>query len=160
MAEYSTVNLGELEKFGDKLLKQQESIAIEKAVEYAKNRMIEAYNSSEYWRRTGNLDDSFCWIVCYKGEKKAHGFLEEMPTANKSYSEKGTTKTGRGEAEKFIAKYTPEYKNGLEIVFAATTFYASMLEYGNERPVKQVLMGIKDMLNHDFGLVNVLIKKI
>ena len=150
----TTINLKPLETFGARLLEQQIDVSIQNAINYAQQKMVRAFETSEYQRRTGNLDDSFLWIVCYNGEKVKHGFLFDSSQATRTITRNGKTYNGRVEAEKFIETYQSNVTNGIEIVFASAMFYAGFLEEGTQRnAVYQVLRGIEDDLLHDFEKV-------
>ena len=149
----TTVNLDVLETFGERLIAQQKDVAIQNASLYAKQKVVRAFETSEYQRRTGNLDDSFLWIVCYNGEIKDSGFLFDTVQASRPIVRNGVTYNGRQEAEKFISSYVSNVTDGIEIVFASAMFYAGFLERGASTAVYQVLRGIEDDLRSDFGNV-------
>jgi len=150
----STVNLKPLEAFADKLRKQQDDVAVKNASYYAANKIRAAWETSGYQIRTGNLDDSFLWIVCYGGQVKNYGFLFDSEKSSKHIKRNGVEYVGRREAEKFIANYIPT-TDGIEIVFASAMFYAGYLEEGTQRGVFRVLRGIKADLENDFGMQNI-----
>lgn len=58
-------------------------IQTEKLIEYAKEEIvklgdkIQTYNSRNHMDRTGNLLNSLCWGVAYKGELKGSGFYRD-----------------------------------------------------------------------------------
>jgi len=145
----TTVNLKPLEEWAKKLIAQQKDVAIENAANYAQQKVVRAFETSEYQRRTGNLDDSFLWIVCYDGEIKKHGFLFDSQQATQPIERNGKTYNGRVEAEKFVATYQSKVTKGIEIVFASAMFYAGFLEVGVRDYVYQVLRGIEDDLLND-----------
>jgi hypothetical protein len=155
------IDLSVLERFEDRLKKQSVNLALENASHYAKEKMIKAWMTSEYTRRTGNLDDSFCWVVAYKGKVMDYGFLTDSVTAKGGRkTHEGGTERGREQAKKFISQYAPQ-TNNLEIVFASTMFYSGYLEEGTQlHDVYQVLRGIQGVLEKDFGIVNVYIEPI
>jgi hypothetical protein len=160
--KYTTIKTDALEKFGNKLLKQQEDVAIENACLYAAELLDSAWIRSRYKEDKYNLYDSFVWIVSFNGKKIKHGFLSETERSKASVQQTSTKNmlTGRVEADKFVSEFKPEMQKGIEIVFAAAIYYAAYLEEGftntlGKEVQRQVLYGIKDRLNLDFGLVNV-----
>lgn len=46
---------------------------------------IRSYHSRHHMDRTGNLLDSLCWGVTYKGEMKASGFYREQTASRQSF---------------------------------------------------------------------------
>lgn len=73
-----------------KIKEEAEAYAIplqtEKLIEYAKNKIrligdaIQLYNSKNHMDRTGNLLNSLCWGVAYRGEVKGSGFYRDENT--------------------------------------------------------------------------------
>ena len=64
-------------------------IQTERLIEYAKAEIvklgnkIQEYNSRNHMDRTGNLLNSLCWGVSYKGEVKGSGFYRDETTHSK-----------------------------------------------------------------------------
>lgn len=64
-------------------------IQTEKLIEYAKEEIIklgdkiQTYNSRNHMDRTGNLLNSLCWGVAYRGELKGSGFYRDETTHSK-----------------------------------------------------------------------------
>ena len=65
------------------------AIQTEKLIEYAKEEIIklgdkiQTYNSRNHMDRTGNLLNSLCWGVAYRGELKGSGFYRDETTHSK-----------------------------------------------------------------------------
>ena len=65
------------------------SVQTEKLIKYAKEEIvklgdkIQTYNSQNHMDRTGNLLNSLCWGVAYKGELKGSGLYRDETTHSK-----------------------------------------------------------------------------
>ena len=76
-----------------KIKKETEDYAVplqtEMLIEYAKEEIIklgdkiQTYNSRNHMDRTGNLLNSLCWGVAYRGELKGSGFYRDETTHSK-----------------------------------------------------------------------------
>lgn len=116
-------------------------------IEYAKERiaeignMIQTYNSRNHMDRTGNLLNSLCWGVYYKGEKKGSGFFRS-PVIKSMGGNKGSTSylheffandaepvNGRQLAEDFLSSYKPN-GSGWTVFFAILAPYWGYWEGG------------------------------
>jgi len=96
-------------------------------------------NPSGDW--TGNLGDSLCWIVYYKGQIQKSGYAREQAFAQEAQYDSDVSGDiwGRKLADDFIRSHNPSATKGWEVVWAATVNYASKLEKG----ISDVYGGIK-----------------
>lgn len=104
-----------------KIKKEAEAYAIplqtEKLIEYAKEEIIklgdkiQTYNSRNHMDRTGNLLNSLCWGVTYRGELKGSGFYRD-----ETIHSKGIGGSGNSFLHEFFKKIdNPEIVNGREM---------------------------------------------
>lgn len=97
-------------------------------IEYAKKEIVAMANTHRFTNRTYNLEDSFVWSVYYNGKSKGNGYYgAKQATTNAVFH--GKKINGRKLANEFARGYKPIDK-GWEIVWAATTPYAPILETG------------------------------
>jgi len=104
-------------------------------VAYAQDEIIRLVESHAFYNRTMNLQDSYVWVVYYKGKKAGSGFYGNKSASGKSVLHEYTPAIsvdvdGRALARKFVSTYTPEETSGWEIVFAAVAPYGAYLEGG------------------------------
>lgn len=101
-----------------KIKKEAEAYAIplqtEKLIEYAKEEIIklgdkiQTYNSRNHMDRTGNLLNSLCWGVAYRGELKGSGFYRD-----ETIHPKGINGNGNSYLHEFFKQVdNPEIING------------------------------------------------
>lgn len=117
--------------------------ALEKAYEKRQREMLIRYAPMELERmilthtfhdRTGQASNSYCWLVCYKGNVIAHGFVGDARGAGVSYLHEWSPSIrqrvyGRREANAFIRSYTPR-SQGWEVVWCAAAPYLGYHESG------------------------------
>ena len=102
--------------------------------------MIQTYSSRNHMDRTGNLLNSLCWGVYYKGKKKSSGFYRKPVLHQKGID--GTSASylheffkdkeevnGRRRAENFLTSYKPE-SDGWQVIFAILAPYWGYWESG------------------------------
>lgn len=96
---------------------------------------IEGYSSTHNMDRTGNLLDSLCWAVFYKGNLKKYGYYRREEAIEDSYLHeysRNLRKSVNGHffASQFIANYSPK-ETGWELIFAIAAPYWGYWEKGH-----------------------------
>ena len=127
----------------------------ERLCEYAPEALEKAYNQRSFQNDTMNLADSYVLAVYYKGSLKKSGYLWDGPTATKPSKYHGSDVNGRQLADEFVERYTPQSDATWEMVIAATTPYAPILEKvntGNPKRKFMVISAVYDDIVEDFGL--------
>lgn len=130
-----------------KMKEQMMAIVVEeqnsRLVEYAKNKIREIGEkilATPYGMdRSGNLLDSLCWFVSYKGKLVDSGFYREQTATRDSYlHELYPTDIremfpvyGHGLAEQFINRWYGKYQNGWYVGFAILAPYWGYWEQGH-----------------------------
>lgn len=131
-------------KFRNALKRKLEPEQTRRLIEYAKEKIIElgdkiqAYNSANNMDRTGNLLDSLCWGVIYKGKLKGSGFYRQERATDNSYLHEwfddDTSSLfpvdGRLRAQNFIAKFSKGGGNYWKVFFAICAPYWGYWESG------------------------------
>lgn len=123
---------------------------------------INLYNSANNMDRTGNLLDSLCWAVYYKGQRKGFGYYREETAAQDSHLHEwsrpmGVSVNGHVMAQNFVATYVSHYKDGWEIFFAVLAPYWGYWEKGfrmirNNQTYKwQVMTQHYDVIKQDLA---------
>ena len=86
---------------------------------------------------TGNLLDSLCWGLWFKGRLVHSGYYRNPAEAFESSYIHAISPmppkelvNGRYLAQLFLSEYQPKQKNGWEVVWAATAPYYAYWEYG------------------------------
>lgn len=126
----------------------------ERLCEYAPEMLEKAYKKRDFLNDTYNLADSYVWAVYYKGKLKDSGFLWDTPEATKPAKYHGQDVEGRQLADEFVSGYTPQTLSGWDMVLAANTPYAPILEKGNTgNPARKfmVISAVYDDIVEDFG---------
>lgn len=123
---------------------------------------INLYNSANNMDRTGNLLDSLCWSVYYKGERKGFGYYRNETATGDSHVHEwsrpmGVSVNGHVMAQNFVATYKSQYKNGWELFFAVLAPYWGYWEKGfrmirNNQTYKwQVMTQHYDIIKQDLS---------
>lgn len=126
----------------------------ERLCEYAPTILKKAYARKDFIDDTYNLADSYIWAVYYKRKLADSGYLWDTPSATKPAKYHGQDVKGRELADEFISGYTPQSNAVWEMVLAANTPYAPILEKGNTgNPVRKfmVISAVYDDIVEDFG---------
>lgn len=119
-------------------------------IEYALNKVqeigsrINEYHSLNHMDRTGNLLDSLCWGVTYKGKLKASGFYRDQQATKESHLHEFFSSDvqdmfpiyGHGMAQEFLEGYGNEDGNGWTVFFAILADYWGYWEKGFRMKVK------------------------
>jgi hypothetical protein len=122
----------------------------------------EAYESSGFKNRTGNLHDSYVSAVFYNGrlQKDTVRYVgTEMSSTYREYSnsmeggEVEATK-GREEADKFLAKYqfSKGRQGGIVLVIAAAMFYSTIVEKRGYQVLSQVQWELDRIANRGYSV--------
>lgn len=138
-----------------KIFNRMAELQTERLCEYAPEALSKAYEQRSFQNDTMNLADSYVWAVYYKGVLKKSGYLWDSVTATTPSKYHGEDVNGRQLADEFVEKYTPQSDATWEMVIAATTPYAPVLEKGNTGNPKQrfmVISTVYDDIVEDFGL--------
>ena len=112
-------------------------------IAYAKEQMAKIAERMMGFQDTGNLLDSLCWAVYYKGEILKFGFFRDGVEAIEESWLHALSKSirqpvnGREMANSFLASYRPHETNGWEVVWAVNAPYWGYWEKGHEN----VLLG-------------------
>lgn len=131
------------------LRKQMEAYLINaqtvRLVAYAKETIndignaISAYNSRNHMDRTGNLLNSLCWGVAYRGELAESGFYRNASSTRLSYLHEWSKDADYGApypvgghelAEEYIRRYGNANSNGWRVFFAVLAPYWGYWEEG------------------------------
>ena len=99
---------------------------------------INSYTSRNHMDRTGNLLNSLCWGVYYRGELKASGFYRNAESLEDSYLHEWLTDdlrdlnpvNGHALAEAFIKSYKGGNTDGWKVFFAVLAPYWGYWEEG------------------------------
>lgn len=125
----------------DKMIPVQTSLLID----YAKRKILEigqrinSYHSANHMDRTGNLLNSLCWGVSYRGDLKAHGFYRDASSVNYSYLHEWSKDAdfgtpfpvdGHSLAESYIQRYGAPFTTGWRVFFAILAPYWGYWEQG------------------------------
>lgn len=116
----------------------------DRLIEYAETTIqgigdrIQEYHSLNHMDRTGNLLDSLCWGVAYKGELKASGFYREQQASRESYLHEWFNSDissmfpiyGHGLAQSFIEEEGGKSNSGWRVFFAILAPYWGYWEKG------------------------------
>lgn len=141
-------------KVRKELFEQLAERQTERLCEYAPEALEKAYANRDFQNDTMNLADSYVWAVYYKGKLAESGYLWESATATKPSKYHRQDVDGRKLADEFVSKYTPRSLRGWDMVIAATTPYAPILEKGNTgNPARKfmVISAVYDDIVEDFG---------
>lgn len=127
-------------KLYNTLLKETTEKQTFNLIEYAKEEtknigdMIKTYSGGHHMDDTGNLLDSLCWGVSYKGKLEGFGFYREKKASEVSFlhawSERTVPVDGRAFAEEYIQKYATSYQKGWRIFWGIFAPYWGYWEYG------------------------------
>ena len=134
------------QKWAQEVFKNASEEQTRRLIEYAKQEivkignMILTYHSRNHMDRTGNLLNSLCWGVMYKGTMKGHGFLRDevlrprgVEGSSDSYLHEFFERTevveGRKLAEQYIASYRGT-SDGWRVFFAILAPYWGYWESG------------------------------
>lgn len=122
------------------LLQDATELQTRNLIDYAKvetkniGDMIKTYSGGHHMKDTGNLLDSLCWGVSYKGKLEGFGFYREKQAGKVSFlhawSERTTPVDGRAFAEEYIQKYATSYTKGWRIFWGIFAPYWGYWEYG------------------------------
>lgn len=131
------------------LRKQMEAYLINaqtvRLVAYAKETIndignaISAYNSRNHMDRTGNLLNSLCWGVAYRGELAESGFYRNASSTRLSHLHEWSWESDRGGiypvsghelADAYIRRYGNANSNGWRVFFAVLAPYWGYWEEG------------------------------
>lgn len=114
---------------------------------------IQQYHSKNHMDRTGNLLNSLCWGVSYKGELKDFGFYRDANSIKESYlhewsNVKEANKevfpvNGHALAEEYIQKYGSVFTEGWRVFFAILAPYWGYWEEGFDMKVRGTSVGFK-----------------
>ncbi len=117
--------------------------------------------------RTGNLLDSLCWAVYYKGALKGHGYYRSPEAIEDSnlheYTKPmGMSVNGRFMASQFVAEHKAS-RTGWELFFAIAAPYWGYWEKGFEHPSGRqfqwfVMTSHYDHVKQDLAPMNVKFK--
>ena len=125
---------------------RKELMAKKREVDKEQTRRLAVYAADEInkigskmlMEDTGNLLDSLCWGLWYKGKLVHNGYYRSMPeAAYDSYIHAISpmppkeSVNGRYLAQLFLSEYQPKQKHGWEVVWAATAPYYAYWEYGH-----------------------------
>lgn len=112
-------------------------------VAYAKDTIqkignaIQAYHSRNHMDRTGNLLNSLCWGVSYRGELAEAGYYREASSLRQSYLHEWSKEysnafpvEGHAAAANYIQKYGATYTDGWRVFFAILAPYWGYWEEG------------------------------
>lgn len=124
-------------------------------VEYAQTKVLEigerinSYASGHHMDDNGNLLDSLCWGVTYKGKLEASGFYREQQASQETYLHAFWQNVpgkddigelypiyGHGRAQNFIEGYNGNGINGWTVFFAILADYWGYWEKGFRMKVK------------------------
>lgn len=122
-------------------------------IEYAPQILRKAYAESTFRDDTFNLADSYVWAVYYNGKLEGKGYLWKGDKADRPAKYHGIDVYGRQLATAFANLYKPQILKGWDLVVAATTPYAPILEAGSGSPRKrfEVISTVYDDLVQDFA---------
>lgn len=136
------------------IFNQLADVQTERLCEYAPKMLERAYKQRDFSNDTYNLADSYVWAVYYKGKLADSGYLWQGATASVPAKYHGQDVEGRKLANEFVDGYTPQTDVGWDMVIAATTPYAPILEKGNTgNPARKfmVISSVYDDIVEDFG---------
>ena len=118
----------------------------DRLIEYAKKIMknigdaIQQYHSANHMDRYGNLLNSLCWGVSYRGELKGSGFYRDANSLRESYLHEWNNPreankevfpvNGHALASDYIQKYGAVFTEGWRVFFAILAPYWGYWEQG------------------------------
>ena len=141
------------------ILSKTEEEQTRRLIAYAKEEIqrigddISVFPRANSLDRTGNLLDSLCWGVFYKGSLKGFGYYREEQADEDSFLHeysrpKGMSVNGHFMASQFIANYEPDIIRGWEVFFAVVAPYWGYWEEGFTHPISNDFFQWQVMTNH------------
>lgn len=132
------------QKFGEQIMRDIIAEQNTRLVAYANETIkqigerIKTYNSQNGMDRTGNLLDSLCWCVSYKGEVVDKGFYRQAQASETSYLHEwmsGDVKylepiNGHELAQAYLDKHAKSGSTGWRVFFAILAPYWGYWENG------------------------------
>jgi len=129
-------------KTGKAIFKSLVPVQTERLIAYAKETMtqigntIQTYHSINHMDRTGNLLNSLCWGVSYRGKLEGFGFYREASSLRQSYLHEWDSRAdafpvdGHRMAQNYIDKYGKTFTTGWRVFFAILAPYWGYWETG------------------------------